>query len=140
IPCASGSRFAPSGRGCGSGRGRRGCAAGLWRAPRAAWHLVRGGPAPHFAALAAVRDAVAVDVGDDLAVAAEQRLRRAHLGARRQLAFGEAVAPVLLEFGVRPIGLGPARAERALVHLAAHAERAGLRKLRRAERTRVEAV
>ena len=36
--------------------------------------------------------------------------------------------------------LGAAGAERALVHLAAHAEGAGLRKLRRAERAGVEAV
>src|SRR5689334_8020641 len=87
-----------------------------------------------------MRHAIAVDVRDHLAVATEQRLRRAHLGARRQLAFGEAVAAVFRELGLRTVGLGTAGAERALVHLAAHAEGAGLRELRRAERTRIEAV
>src|SRR6185312_7186754 len=47
---------------------------------------------------------------------------------------------VLLELGSGAIGLGSAGTERALVHLAAHTERAGLRELRRAERARVEAV
>src|SRR6185503_17908367 len=42
--------------------------------------------------------------------------------------------------GRREIGLGPAGAERALVHLAAQAESAVLRELRRAERAGVEAV
>src|SRR6185437_5295006 len=85
-------------------------------------------------------DAGAIDVGDHLAVAAEQRLRRAHFRAHRQLAFRQAIAAVLLELRLRAVGFGTARAERALVHLAAHAEGAGLRKLRRAERARVEAV
>src|SRR5439155_17223311 len=56
------------------------------------------------------------------------------------LAFGEAIAPVLGELLGRAVGLRAAGAERALVHLAAHAERAGLRELRRAEGARVEAV
>src|SRR5690349_2307896 len=82
----------------------------------------------------------AQDVGDHVAVAAEQRLRRAHLGTRRELAFGEAVAPVLLVLGLAAVLLGTAGAERALVHLAAQAERAVARELRRAERARVRAV
>src|SRR5712671_2078987 len=71
---------------------------------------------------------------------ARDRYRPAHLGACGQLAFRKTIAPVLFEFFVRHVFLGPARAERAFVHLAAHAERAGLRKLRRAERTRIEAI
>src|SRR5690606_29176781 len=64
----------------------------------------------------------------------------AHFGTCRQLAFGQTVRAVLGKlFGTARL-LGPARAERALVHLAAHAEGARLRKLRRAERTGVEAV
>src|SRR5439155_26821395 len=71
---------------------------------------------------------------------AEQRLGRAHLGARGQLAFGQAIAPVLLELGLAAVGLGTAGAEGALVHLAAQAEGAVARELRRAERARVRAV
>src|SRR4029450_1739720 len=37
-----------------------------------------------------------VDLGDDVAVSGEQRLRRAHLGAQRQLAFGQPVGAVFL--------------------------------------------
>src|SRR4029077_10753154 len=85
-------------------------------------------------------DAVAIDLGDDVAVAAEQRLGRAHFGAGRQLAFGQAVAAILREFLGRTVLFRAACAERALVHLAAHAERARLRKLRRAERAGVEAI
>src|SRR5439155_23903443 len=107
--------------------------AGLLRA-------VGGAPAPHFGALAAVQNAVAEDVRHHVAVAAQQRLRRAHLGAGGQLAFGQAVAPVLLELRLRAVGLGAAGAEGALVHLAAHAESAGCRELRRAERAGVAAV
>src|SRR5262249_62130738 len=50
------------------------------------------------------------------------------------------VPAVLLDLGLGAVGLGTAGAERAFVHLAAQAERASLRKLRRAERTRIEAV
>src|SRR6185436_15012986 len=101
---------------------------------------VGGAPAPDFGAAAAAQHALAVDVGDDIAVAAEQRLGRAHLGARRQLALGQAVAAVFLELRRALILLRAAGAEGALVHLAAQAERAGLRELRRAERAGVEAV
>src|SRR4029077_2521132 len=101
---------------------------------------VGGAPAPDFAAFAAVEDAGAEDVGNDVAVAAEQRLGRAHLGARRQLPFGEAVATVFLELGIAAIDLRPAGTEGALVHLAAQPEVAIGRKLRRAERTGVGAV
>src|SRR5207247_7393603 len=97
-------------------------------------------PAPHFGALAAAHHAIAIDVGDHVAVAAQERLGRAHLGAGRQLAFGEAVAAVLLELGLAAVGLGAAGAEGALVHLAAQAEVAVGRKLRRAERAGVAAV
>src|SRR5215470_16083239 len=101
---------------------------------------VGGTPAPHFGALAARQHALPVDVGDDVAVAAEQRLGRAHLGASRQLALRQTVRAVLPELLGRIILLGATGAEGALVHLAAQAERARLRELRRAERTGVEAV
>ena len=101
---------------------------------------VRGAPAPDLGTLAAPRHALAVDVGNHVAVAAEQRLGRAHLGAGRQLALGEPVAAVLLELRFAAVRLGPARAEGALVHLAAHAEGARLRELRCAERAGVEAI
>jgi len=65
-----------------------------------------------------MRDPLAVDVGQHVAIAAEQRLGRAHLGADRQLALGETIAAVLLELRLGLVGLRPAGAERALVHLA----------------------
>src|SRR5207344_2294474 len=112
---------------------------------RLRWRLsfrlaVSGAPTPDFRALAALQHAVAIDVGDHVSIAPEQRLCRAHFGASRKLAFRQAVTAVLPEFGRREVGLGAAGAERALVHLAAQAERAILRELRRAERTGVEAV
>src|ERR1700704_387460 len=97
-------------------------------------------PAPHFGAFAARHHALPVDVGDHVAVAAEQRLGRAHLGAGGELALREAVRAVLRELLFREVLLRAAGAERALVHLAAHAEGAGLRILRRAERAGVEAI
>src|SRR3546814_12539701 len=77
------------------------------------------------------------DVCSSDLVAAEQRLGRAHLRAERQLALGQAVAAVLLELGVRVVFLGTASTEGALVHLAAAAEVARLRILRRSEERRV---
>src|SRR5690606_31767689 len=99
-----------------------------------------GAPAPDLGALAARQNTLPVDVRDDVAIAAQQGLGRAHLGAGRQLAFGEAVAAILLELGLGAVLVGTAGTEGALVHLAAHAEGAGLRELRRAERAGVEAV
>ena len=80
------------------------------------------------------------DVGHHIAIAAQQRLGAAHLGAGRQLAFGQAVASVLLVLGRTAIGFGATGAEGALVHLAAHAEDAVARELRRAEGAGVAAV
>src|SRR5881394_4409540 len=96
---------------------------GRLRARRA--RTVSRAPAPDLGALAAAKHALAVDVGNHVAIAAEQRLGRAHLGARGQLALGEAVAAVLAELGFAAVGLGAAVAERALVHLATQAEGAG---------------
>src|SRR5207253_10120428 len=97
-------------------------------------------PAEYIAASAALDHAVAQDVGDDIAVAAQQRLRRAHFRAQRQLALGQAIAAVFLELRLAAVLFGAARAERALVHLAAHTERAGCRELRGAERAGIRAV
>src|SRR3970282_1860955 len=95
---------------------------------------VGGAPAPDLRALATAQHALAVDVGDHVAVAAKQRLGRAHFRARRKRGLGQAVAAVFLELGLALVGLGTAGAEGALVHLAAQAESAGLRELRGAER------
>src|SRR3546814_13759779 len=84
--------------------------------------LVGRSPAPGAGSEAAGDDALAVDVGHHVAVAAEQGLGRAHLRTERQLALGQAVAAVLLEFGGRVIRFRTAGAEGALVHLAAAAE------------------
>src|SRR5690606_24821734 len=98
-------------------------------------------PAPGFSAAAATQHPLAENVGDDTGVAGEQRLGRAHLGAKRQLALGEAVGAVLLVFGLRAGFLGAAGAEGALVHLAARAERRGaVGELRRTEGAGEEAV
>ena len=48
---------------------------------------IGGLPAPGAGAVTALGHALLVDLRDDLAVAGEQRLGRAHLGAERQLAF-----------------------------------------------------
>src|SRR6516164_407705 len=55
-------------------------------------------PAPGSRAVAALSNALLVDFLDDLAVAGEQRLGRAHLGAQRQFPLGEAVGAVFLVF------------------------------------------
>src|SRR5215467_2750192 len=101
---------------------------------------IGGLPAPGAGAVTALHHALLVNLGDDLAVACQQRLGRAHLGAERQFAFGEAVRPVFFVLFLAAVGLGTAGAECAFVHLAARAEIADLRVSRRAERTGVEAV
>src|ERR1017187_3868374 len=101
---------------------------------------VSGLPTPGAGAVAALRHALLVDLGDDIAVAGEQRLGRAHLGAQRQLAFGKTVGAVFLELFLAVVGLWTAGAEGALVHLAARAEVADLGILRRPERAGVEAI
>src|SRR5262245_31012432 len=61
--------------------------------------LVGSLPAPGARSVTALDHALLVDLRDDLAVAGEQRLCRAHLGSQRQLAVGEAVRAVLLVLG-----------------------------------------
>src|ERR1700716_4745018 len=102
--------------------------------------VIGGGPTPCARAVTALHHALLVDFGDDRAIAREQRLGRAHLGANRQLAFGETVGAVFGVFGRRGVRLRPARAIGALVHLAARPEVSDLGILRRAERTGVEAI
>src|SRR5262249_23923204 len=97
-------------------------------------------PAPGPGTVAALGHALLVDLGDDLAVSGQQRLRRAHLGAQRQLAFGQPVGAVFLVLLLAEIGFRAAGAEGAFVHLAARAEVTDFRILRRAERTGVEAI
>src|SRR5882672_12441597 len=101
---------------------------------------IRHLPAPGAGAVAALGDALLEDLRDDLAVAGEQRLGRAHLGAQRQLARREPVGAVFLVFLGRAVRFRTAGAEGALVHLAARTEVADLRILRRAERACVEAI
>src|SRR3546814_17399261 len=92
--------------------------------------LVGRAPAPGAGSEAAGDDALAIDVGYHVAVAAEQGLGRAHLRTERQLALGQTVAAVLLELGRRVLRFRPAGPEGALVHLAAAAAVARLRVLR----------
>src|SRR5437899_8968588 len=95
---------------------------------------IGGFPAPGAGAVAALGDAFLVDLGDDLAVAGQERFGRAHLGAQRELPFGETVGPVFLVLGGAVVRLRAAGAECAFVHLAARTEIADPRVLRRTER------
>src|SRR5262245_59828367 len=99
-------------------------------------------PTPRARTVAALDHALLVDLGDDLAVAGEQRLGRAHLRAQRQLALQHAVGAVFPVFLDAAGNLRPAAAGAigAFVHLAARTEVAELGILRRAERASVEAV
>src|SRR5207302_1238875 len=85
-------------------------------------------------------DALLVDLCDDLAVAGQQRLGRAHLRAERQFAFGQTIGAVLLVLGQRAVCLRTAGAIGAFVHLAARAKVADSRILRRAKWAGVEAI
>src|SRR5262245_1361132 len=97
-------------------------------------------PAPGAGAVATLDHALLVDLRDDLAIAGQQRLGRAHLRAQRQLAFSQAVGAVLLVLCHGAVSLRSAGAIGAFVHLAARAEVADSRILRSAERTGVEAI
>src|SRR5207244_5065989 len=73
-------------------------------------------------------------------VAGEQRLGRAHFRTQRQLALDQTVGAVFGVVGRRVVGIRAAGAVGALVHLAARAEVADARILRRGERTGVETI
>jgi hypothetical protein len=88
---------------------------------------VGGAPAPGAGAVAAPLHPLAIDLRDHVAVAGEQRLGGAHVGAERQLALGQAVGAVLDVFRRGAVLLRPAGAIGALVHLAAPAEIADAR-------------
>src|ERR1700716_3529673 len=102
--------------------------------------VIGGGPTPCARTVTALHHPLLVDFSDDRAVTGEQRLGRTHLGANRQLAFGETVGAVFGVLSRRGVCLRPARAIGALVHLAARPEVSNLRVLRRAERTCIKAV
>src|ERR1700675_4409359 len=99
-------------------------------------------PAPRAGAIAALENSLLVDLGDDIAITREQRLGGAHLGTERQLALTEAVRAVFCKFLGAAGRFGPTAsgAIGAFVHLAARAEIADLRILRRAERAGIEAI
>src|SRR3954454_432641 len=59
---------------------------------------IGGLPAPRPGPVAALHHTFFVNLGNDFAVAGEQRFGRAHFGAERQLALGEAVRSILLVF------------------------------------------
>src|SRR5437868_10839554 len=80
---------------------------------------IGGLPSPGARAVTASGHPLLVDLGDDFAVAREQRFGRTHFGTKRQLALGEPVRAILLVFFLAAVDLRPAGAERALVHLAA---------------------
>src|ERR1700722_12730263 len=101
---------------------------------------IGGLPSPSARAIAARDHAVLVDLGNDVTVARQQGLGRAHLCAQRQLAFGQPIGAILLVLYRRPVRLWSAGAVSAFVHLAARAEIADAWILRRAERAGVEAI
>src|ERR1700677_4071596 len=82
----------PSGRSDGSApRRSRG---GSSRNP----FVISGRPAPGAGAVAALRDPIFIDLGDDFAIAGEQRFGGAHLGTQRQLSFEQPIGAVFLVF------------------------------------------
>src|SRR3954468_21909929 len=101
---------------------------------------IGGAPAPGAGAIAATHHPLAVDVGDDGAVASHQRAGRAHLGAQRQLALGKPVGAVAVVLDHGHVLFRTAGAEGAFVHLAPPAEVGRLRVLRSAEGAGVEAI
>src|SRR5512136_559815 len=84
--------------------------------------IVSRSPSPGIRPAAALDHALDVDVGNDIAVSAQEGLRRAHLGTQRQLAFGDPVTSVELIFFNRPVRQRAAGAEGTLVHLAPGSE------------------
>src|SRR6185436_14806090 len=105
-------------------------------------------PTPGTRTVTTTHNALFEDLRDDLAVASQQRLCRAHLSAERQLAFGKTVGAVARELtvlsiavlGRRQVGFGPASAVGTFVHLSARPKIPDFRVLRCTEWTRVEAV
>src|SRR5262249_28255609 len=91
-------------------------------------------------AVTARDDALLVDLSDDLTVAGQERLGRAHLSAQRQLSLGQSIGAVFLELHLRIVGLGATGAKGALVHLAARAEVADSWVLWGTKRAGVEAI
>src|ERR1700723_623740 len=105
-------------------------------------HVIGRHPAPSAGSVAAPEHPLLVDLGDDIAVAGQQRFGRAHFGAERQLSLREPVGAVLLEFLGAAAYFRPAaaRAESTFIHFAARAEVADVRILRRAEWACIETV
>ena len=66
------------------------------------FEIVRRVPSPRVRPAAALVDALDVDLGNDVAVPAQQSLGGAHLGAERQFALGDPVAPVQFDI-LQPI-------------------------------------
>src|SRR5882757_1818193 len=104
--------------------------------------VISSRPAPGPGSVAPLGHPVLIDLRDDLAVTGQQRLRRAHLRAQRQLPLCESVGSVLTVF-LDAAGFFRAAAtgaERALIHFSARAEIAHLRILRCPEGAGVETV
>src|SRR5258707_1510151 len=104
--------------------------------------MIRGQPAPRAGPIAASQYALPVNLSDDFAIAREQRLGRAHLGAQRQLAFAEPVGAVFRKLlgAAGSLVSATTGAIGAFVHLAARTKIADHRILRRPERAGIEAI
>src|SRR5258707_4705927 len=78
--------------------------------------VIGGDPTPCARTVTALHHALLVDFGDDRAVARQQRLGRAHLGANRQLALGEAGCGAFWIFCSGGVVLPGSRATSGPVH------------------------
>src|SRR6516162_7406313 len=101
---------------------------------------VGGLPTPGTGPIAACHHTLPVDLRDDVPVSGKQGFGGTHFRAKWQLAFGKTIGAIFHIFGHREIGLRPARAIGAFVHLAARSEIGDARILRRSEWTGVEAI
>src|SRR5258707_2731117 len=112
----------------------------VWLTSRRNRFFVGSLPTPSTGAVPALRYALLVDLGDDIAIAGEERFGRAHFCAQRQLAFRQTVIAVLFKFFLAAVSVRAAGAEGAFIHLAAGTGIANFRILPGAERTRVKSV
>src|SRR6202044_478416 len=86
--------------------------------------MVGSRPAPGAGAVAPLRDALLVDLGDDFAISRQQRFGGTHFSAERQLSLEHAVGAVLFVFldAAGNFRAAAAGAVGAFVHLATRAE------------------
>src|SRR6185437_16148058 len=90
-------------------------------------------PSPSAGSIPAFGHAFLINLGDDIAVAGQQRLCRAHLCTQWELAFSQTIGSVFFKLFLAVVGIRATSAESALVHFSARTEITHLRILRRPE-------